>query len=526
MRITTLPRYGKGKYALKRAIERETGRFAIIGRPGIGKSVLTGRLVYQYLTRKLKWFILEYRNYNLLKQAGAEVDPPRPPLPVIVAVNLRQQVRVWEYAFKSSGVYNTQYAPRWIIIEPKWKKCNRKIIKKGDNLYNILEKCLTCPLRGRCDWNNQFKQSALLYIITHEQLPIIMLSKHFQFDIIVIDEADTLFDAFSHEIPKQKIDALIDKLKQMGLEKEAKEIERRIKYFYDYYDELDIYVPKWMYPKARLILELTATAPYSKALYEYLTGGFEWYITLDEKESEVSAQYEEHDYTKKFRGYILLKENINLDTIVVYDKINYVKNKDEWVPELANLIIYIVKELGKTVGVTLPNYKINEEITEILRDKNIQVFSDAEFRTIGDYNKLWQIYRSYGRKKVELVTIAGRFSRGVSMEEKDIIIGTFQRTINIRLNKKHLDILEKRSDLIKDIPRPALSLRQFFNSAESLQALFRFNRKPGQPHIVILFDKRLIKAFETTTLRYYYNDAQKIEVSTVQELKSVLRSII
>ncbi len=522
-KILALPRYGKGKHALKRAIEKGVGRFAVIGRPGIGKSVITGRLLYQYVRRKWDRYNEIYSKYIILRQAGAKLEEPKSPLPCAVAVNLRQQIRVWTYAFRTSGVYKQELYNEWIVIEPKHILCEKKVIRKSDSLSNILEKCLFCELKGKCKWYQQFKQPAKIYIVSHEQLPVLLLTKQFKFDVLVIDEADTLYDAFAHEIPKKKVDEILRKLKEKGAEKEAKEIERRFQQFYDYYEKLDIYVPRWLYPRARVILELTATAPYEKSLYEYLTGGFEWYVSLDEEESEESAQAEEHDYTRKFQGYILLKEETNLDTLLINRNVYYVRDRELWIHELANIIEYIIKELGKEVGITVPNYEINHILTDILRDKQIDVFTDYDFRNVSDYERLWKIYKSYGGKPAEIVTIAGRFSRGVSMREKEVIIGMFQRTTKIRISKKHLDILEERSDKMRDIPPSAKKLRQFFNSAESLQALFRFNRKPSQPHLVVLYDARLETAFKSTSLRYYYEEATKHYFSTADELKNLLR---
>jgi len=523
--ITTLPKYGEGVSALRRAIEKEHGRIVLIGRPGVGKSVITGRLLYRYEKKKWEKYEEGLKKYRALRDAGANVEEPESPPPSVVAVNLRQQINVWEFAFKTSGVYARALLNEWVVIEPKYRLCDRGIIKKSDDIGEILEKCLLCPLRGKCRWYQQFKRDARIYIITHEQLPVLMLTNRFRFDVVVIDEADTLFDAFSHEIPRQKVEEILKKLRQTGMEREAEELMRRLTAFYDYYPKLDIFVPKWLYPYARVIIEVTATAPFNKSLYEYLAGGFEWYVALDEEESEESAQHEEYDYTKRLLGYVLLKEQSNLDVILLSKEIHYVKDADKWLPDLVDTVVYIVRELGKTVGVTLPNYELTKRVAEELRDKGIEVFSDTDFRHIEDYEKLWKIYKSYGGKKVELITVAGRFSRGVSMEEKDVIIATFQRTPSLRLNKKHLDILEERAEKIKDIPKPALSLRQFFNASESLQALFRFNRKPSQPHIVILWDKRLVDAFRITTLKYYFDEATKIEFSSTTELKRLLKSL-
>ncbi|RLE99019.1 MAG: hypothetical protein DRJ59_08350 [Thermoprotei archaeon] len=341
--------------------------------------------------------------------------------------------------------------------------------------------CLQC--REPCPFKEQVRKAQAYEVVvaTHAMAPLFSLPI-FQFDYLVVDEADQYYRAFSKLVPTKVVEEL-EKAGGLG-EKIARYVKRI------YVRIGNVYVPRVSLPRARRRVLITATAPKSARLLNYILG--EW-------DSEGFCTY--------FMPYG------SRDAVVLYDKILLWEKRDRWLP----LLLTVVKEASeiavsedKNVGIVSRNYRLTEIISDYLRNEG--------FRVLDDVNDLHQISR---RAEVHVVTVNGRASRGISLPDKDLVIATFQH-MGLKKRKLHVKYYLEEA--------PVDEIARALNFCDNLQAVFRFLRQPDKRHVLLLMDRRLHTSFEETTMRSYLGEVKSrgefYKCKDVNELLSILSEVL
>ncbi|RLE92259.1 MAG: hypothetical protein DRN04_10825 [Thermoprotei archaeon] len=304
----------------------------------------------------------------------------------------------------------------------------------------------TCEFKEA--FKNFIKSSRGLFALTHKMLLVLYTAapRAFQNTLLIIDEADSLFDQWSIVCEYSKLKELWrtgDPLTRKVVKRLAKNCFRFGKYVYF----------KPIVPLTRITFLVSATLP--PELLELMP--------LPENTPCTT---------------IYIKSEFK-DIILWSRKTLKWSEKDEWLPT----VLKTIKEYSckfRKIGIASRNYTL----TKILHE-----YMEASFKVTSDY---------YDKKpraaEVYIWTTRGKWYRGISLPDTDIVFCFYQYP----LETKPLNPLVLRTIVEKDI-----EYFKLLNNAVNTQSYFRSNRKRSKTHVIVLLDRRSYHALHTTIPQEY-----------------------
>jgi hypothetical protein len=195
---------------------------------------------------------------------------------------------------------------------------------------------------------------------------------------------------------------------------------------------------------------------------------------------------------QKLLGLIPLHEEYTINRIIVPSKFNdevyfvpakmswnehgegYVPSA-KWLPILYNMVEKYYDE-GYSVGVASRSYSLTRTLTAELVSRGFKVYSDTRDRAPPRYEDASGRY-------VIIWTTRGRWYRGISLPDTDVIIATYQAFLG-PVDNFTLFLAEEEE----------VEYARLMNYAVNTQSYFRTNRRRNMSHKLILFDLRAYHA--------------------------------
>lgn len=337
-------------------------------------------------------------------------------------------------------------------------------------LYNLLRTCAQCG-ETYCEFRSQirdfFQGRGDIWVMTHNLLYTLYLmnSNYFRNSIIVIDEADSLADLYRLAFTREE---LAQALRNARRDRLWRQVVRRILRSVIQFGNLYFYRPEL--PVGRLTVLVSATL--SPRVLECFNIPQSFQIYHAGVRAEVLDRY------VLYQAYLSSIEGIEEHSG------KYI-SPSRWLPQLAETVIDLVDK-GKTIGVASKNYQITLQLEEMLRERGIDVRSDVSSREPPHYGENIQVI---------IWTTRGRWFRGVSLPDTDVIICLYQSPRGLEPNYMTYAYCDDDLDMAYD-------LVYVTNNAVNVQSYFRSNRRRDMMHIVALLDIRSWNAM-IETLRYY-----------------------
>jgi len=355
-----------------------------------------------------------------------------------------------------------------------------------ENVLSFFAKCPKCSLRKekKCPYYNQYNEikDHNLIVTTFSFMPII--APTWEADIVIVDEADSLIQFWASGIDKREVNLLLETLP----EKEAKRVKEFFETFFSHDWGDTVYFRKPWLPASKVLFLLTATIP--RVLEHFVVDlevmfynlvGRPWnvnFLSLAFESNDVIISLNEHFYLPAGSKWLKLAES------------------------LTQTITAVAQSKGLTTHIICRSNEQHKRFYEYFKKMGFNVLSEL-YDDKPDYSAKYDVI---------LTTVSGKWFRGVSLPEADVIIGFYQAGTNQNFKTpKELDTWftldpKIRKAYVNDITQGL-----------NLQALFRCNRKPQKPHLVILFDGRLLRALNKYAKPYLKNS----ELIKLKDIRNV-----
>jgi hypothetical protein len=347
------------------------------------------------------------------------------------------------------------------------------LISRGYNYYQALSIHLrsgSCVYKGYVLGVIGDAISRGFVVTTHRLAPIVslILGNYRAKNMIIVDEAEDYITRISHGLPKQEIEPL----KQDPL------IWRRLKRVLIESGDKYHYRPQFIVQMLRSIL-LSATPP----------------NTLQEVFTVINNYARFVDPGLGWRD----------DVIIRYcDVIDMISFKRRW-NDIANIVVDICSravDAGARCTVITKNKEMTSVIERTMSNRNMDVVSDLTAKT------------PPMSKKIYILTIGGRFYRGVSLPESDVIVAFFQRSY-----------MRPENPVLRSVAHAGKNAETYYgyeiSMAYSLQSAYRSNRNTYKRHIMVFFDERLDQSLEN----FYYEDKRSYVKETIDIPRGGMKKI-
>jgi hypothetical protein len=347
------------------------------------------------------------------------------------------------------------------------------LIARGYNYYQALSihlRSRSCVYKGYVLGVIGDAISRGFMVTTHRLAPIasLILGNYRTKNMIIVDEAEDYITRISHGLPKQEIEPLKqDPLLWRRLKRVL--IESADKYHYR---------PQFIVKMLRSIL-LSATPP----------------NTLQDVFTIINNYARFVDPGLGWRDDVIIK---------YCDVIDMISFKRRW-NDIANIVVDICSRAvnaGARCTVITKNKEMTSVIERAMSSKNTDAVSDLTAKT------------PTMNKKIYILTIGGRFYRGVSLPESDVIVAFFQRSYMRPENPvlRYVAYADKNAETHYGYE---------ISMAYSLQSVYRSNRDAYKRHIMVFFDERLDRSLEN----FYYEDKRSYVKETIDIPRGGMKKI-
>lgn len=361
-------------------------------------------------------------------------------------------------------------------------------------LIKVFKRCSECNEESsKCPFKSTLKDfiSAKngLWCMTFRMLYIISAYCYDAFKnvILVIDEAENWLDLFDLVMTEKELQTL--RIMAKNDTHVAKIIKKILSLTIKLGNRFGYYFLKPHIPLARLIFLVSATLPDDfLALFPFPSN--EVYIPRNmQYSSDVEELIErEKEYTI-FR--VVISSDVK-DEFYLYPRkcswmgtVDGYEPREKWIPKIIKLIDKYYDE-GLSIGVASRNYALTKIITGELMSQGYKCYSDIVQDKPPRYAEVNPPY-------VMIWTTRGRWYRGVSLPDTDIIICTYQSAIDKIPN---LSVYRAFEMDIKYAP--------LMNYCVNTQSYYRSNRMRSKQHKVVFLDLRAWWATKTA-LKHYSN---------------------
>jgi hypothetical protein len=346
------------------------------------------------------------------------------------------------------------------------------LIARGYNYYQALSIHLrsgSCVYKGYVLGVIGDAISRGFVVTTHRLAPIasLILGNYRAKNMIIVDEAEDYITRISHGLPKQEIEPL----KQDPL------LWRRLKRVLIEVGDKYHYKPSFIVQMLRSIL-LSATPP----------------NTLQDVFAMIN------NYVRFIDPGLGWREDVVIRYSDVIDMISF---KRRW-NDIANIVVDICSravDAGARCTVITKNKEMTSVIERAMSNKNMDVVSDLTAKT-PTMNKIY------------ILTIGGRFYRGVSLPESDVIVAFFQRSY-----------MRPENPVLRYVAYAGRDAEIHYgyeiSMAYSLQSAYRNNRNAYKRHIMVFFDERLDQSLEN----FYYEDKRSYVKETIDIPRGDMKKI-
>ena len=206
------------------------------------------------------------------------------------------------------------------------------------------------------------------------------------------------------------------------------------------------------------------------------------------------------------------------DYMIIYrDKLLW-KKYEKWKPLVLRQLVEIVRagvDKHGVVGVVSRNYKMTQDIENVLKELGYEVVSDLD----PDFQS------AISDSEVIILTTKGKLYRGVNILRQagdvPLIIGFYQG----------MEPREHYPQFVKTLLDSAgesvfeMYVREM-TYAKNLQALYRFIRRQTNSHIIVLFDWRFHEAFYHFFRNKLYERFVRVEVDDIEKMADVAKQYI
>ena len=341
-------------------------------------------------------------------------------------------------------------------------------------MYNIIRICSGCRDRalGKCTFLNEVKTfttaNSGLFVMTHNILYVLNLMKPDAFNntIVVVDEADEYIDMFKFILSEAQMNEIAEMAKRDVI---WKKVLARLRSSLLQFGTM--YFAKPLVPVAPLLILISATLNLNHVNFIPLKKYYSIYIDC------VRSQM--------IDVCITFPKRLAVAKIVENEKSEYVE-REKWIEELVEVTVRIY-DMERSVGIACRNYGVNREIYAKLRERGVRCFSDVHQRDPPPFNT--------SPPYVVLWTTRGRWYRGVSLPDTDVIFCTYQTTKEALViarggltERRHL-MSYRAADIGYKYP-----FLTYSNCASNVQSYFRTNRIRSKRHYIVLLDERAKKA--------------------------------
>lgn len=312
-------------------------------------------------------------------------------------------------------------------------------------LIKVYELCSKCT--KTCEFKEQMKdlfKGVGLYCMTSKMLYQMSLisPKAFKDMIVVIDEAESWLDLFEFVCTGRELMSLLSNIKDRSMKRRIMRSVKRLGY-------TDMYYLTPAMPMPRLLILISATFP--ESLYSLLPiAGYSFHRAI------VESSFNDVVYTITKPAYWINDVGNGVERSV-------------WIKKLIDLTISKYDE-GKSVGIASRNYELTKMLTSRFMEVGIRLYSDY-------ISERPPKYESDG-KFVIIWTTRGRWYRGISLPDTDVIICTYQSPQDV--SNINTFILAENEMSYVDI----------MNKCINTQSYFRSNRNRVKSHEIHVLDYR------------------------------------
>jgi len=467
------------------------------------KGELTTTIIYRYYLMGKKCFIV-----NGLPGGGktrfilSRVAQLANKVKVIYASPLRV-LRDW------ASEYASRYTDKVYVIKSKFESCDilKERIEDEDlenylqYLYKVIQVCSNCSMRkeGKCEFGKaifQFIHSRTgFWCMTHHVLYLLTLMllnvKALTESIVIIDEAEQYADLFRYVCDV----FTFERLKQLAQrDKIWKDIVKRIdkiKYIWGHM----IFLPP-IFPQSRLVILVSATLtidnPVITALRdeEYLILPFYVHSEIN----DVCIVYPK----------ILIDKRVHVEEGLTMKHLcfsKYCKITDEFLAKLCDTIVEIYDN-GYSIGIACRNHALNHYLTDKLKNEyGLRVYSEVELEKPPK--------RDVPKPYVVLWTTRGKWFRGVSLPETEVVICFYQNIIGAINEMIKRDPTNYQQNLLTylindwGIEYPIVKYQEI---NYNVQSFYRTNRVRSMRHYMVFID---VRSHEATLQAFRYMQSEE-----------------